>query len=163
MGTSGSKQGSFFSSEEMAQNADHWISMLGLVEHPGDEDGYFSVPFEAASRVVEKGFSGERPASSIAYFLQSWAGPPNSETMFFQCRSTEMLFYHAGEPLAIHILEENSALLTTKILGLDIAKGQLFLVEPGSPVRFSPGTKTLPTPSSVVLWLPGLTKETSKP
>ena len=34
--------------------------------HPG----YFSVPFEAASRVVEKGFSEERPASSIAYFLQ---------------------------------------------------------------------------------------------
>jgi len=109
----------------MAQNADHWISMLGLVEHPGDEDGYFSVPFEAASRVVEKGFSQERPASSIAYFLQRWAGPPSSETMFFQCRSTEMLFYHAGEPLVIHILEKNSSDLTTKILGLDIAKGQV--------------------------------------
>ena len=36
---SGSKQGFDFSSEEMTQSADHWISMLGLVEHPGDEDG----------------------------------------------------------------------------------------------------------------------------
>ena len=25
--------------EEMAKTADDWISMLGLVEHPGDEDG----------------------------------------------------------------------------------------------------------------------------
>merc|ERR1739848_325674 len=95
----------------MAQSADYWISMLGLVEHPGDEDGYFSVPFEATSRVMEKGFSDERPASSIAFFLQ--------------CRSTEMLFYHSGEPLAIHILEENSSSLSTKVLGLDIAKGQV--------------------------------------
>merc|ERR1712083_533138 len=115
--------------EEMAKTADDWISMLGLVEHPGDEDGFFSVPFEAASRVVEQGFKEERPASSIAFFLQRWAGPPSAETMFFRCReifrSTEMLFYHAGEPLVIHILEENSSDLTTKVLGLDIAGGQV--------------------------------------
>ena len=30
---------SLLTSEEMAQSAGHWISMLGLVEHPGDEDG----------------------------------------------------------------------------------------------------------------------------
>ena len=25
--------------------AEYWISQLGLVEHPGPEDGYFAVPF----------------------------------------------------------------------------------------------------------------------
>ena len=34
-----SKQEFDFSSEEMARSADYWISLLGLVEHPGDEDG----------------------------------------------------------------------------------------------------------------------------
>ena len=26
--------------------AEYWIKHLGLVEHPGQEDGYFAVPFE---------------------------------------------------------------------------------------------------------------------
>ena len=26
--------------------AEYWIKHLGLVEHPGEEDGYFAVPFE---------------------------------------------------------------------------------------------------------------------
>ena len=28
------------------QPAEYWIKHLGLVEHPGKEDGYFAVPFE---------------------------------------------------------------------------------------------------------------------
>ena len=28
------------------QPAEYWIKHLGLVEHPGQEDGYFAVPFE---------------------------------------------------------------------------------------------------------------------
>ena len=50
--TSGWKQGSFFSSEEMTQNANHWISMLGLVEHPGDEDGELLVNLTSMSDLV---------------------------------------------------------------------------------------------------------------
>jgi len=109
----------------MAQSAEHWISKLGLVEHPGEEDGYFSVPFEATSRVIEIGFNQERTASSIAFFLQRWADPPSTQTMFFKCRSTEMLFFHAGEQLTIYLLDENSSDLSTKVLGLDVANGQV--------------------------------------
>ena len=28
------------------QSAEYWIKHLGLVEHPGEEDGFFAVPFE---------------------------------------------------------------------------------------------------------------------
>jgi len=97
----------------MAQSAEHWISKLGLVEHPGEEDGYFSVPFEATSRVIEIGFN------------QRWAEPPSTQTMFFKCRSTEMLFFHAGEPLTIYFLDEKSSDLSTKVLGLDVPSGQV--------------------------------------
>ena len=69
----------------MARSAESWISGLGLVEHPGEEEGYFAVPFEARAKVVVEG-GEERSASSIAYFLQRWAGRPGPSTMFFQCR-----------------------------------------------------------------------------
>ena len=31
---------------EEKQPAEYWIKHLGLVEHPGEEDGYFAVPFQ---------------------------------------------------------------------------------------------------------------------
>ena len=71
-------------------SAEWWITHLGLVAHPGEEDGYFAVPFQSEARVVEVVSSGrqeERAAASIAYFLQKFAGRPGPETMFFQCRS----------------------------------------------------------------------------
>ena len=32
----------------MAQSAEHWISKLGLVEHPGEEDGEANFPEKAS-------------------------------------------------------------------------------------------------------------------
>ena len=53
-----------------------------------------------------KTFKEGRPVASIAYFLQKKAEIPTTETMMFKCLSTEMLFYHAGLPLSIYILEK---------------------------------------------------------
>ena len=39
-----SQQSALISMEK--QPAEYWIKHLGLVEHPGKEDGYFAVPFE---------------------------------------------------------------------------------------------------------------------
>ena len=41
-----------------------------------------------------------------------------------------MLFHHAGEPLAVHMMDHQGE-LTTTVLGLDLAAGQ---------VSWSPGT-----------------------
>ena len=31
----------------------------------------------------------------------------NMNTMFFKCQSTEMLFYHAGQPMSIYMVTKN--------------------------------------------------------
>jgi predicted cupin superfamily sugar epimerase len=36
-----------------------------------------------------------------------------------------MLFYHAGEPLAVHLLRPGGGGIVTRILGLDLAAGQV--------------------------------------
>ena len=107
--------------------AEFWIKHLHLVEHPGEEDGFFAVPFEDKHCVLSRNkvvtgqlisnqcknvkcniqcnpSQDERPAASIAYFLQKVGVPMCGRTMFFRCQSTEMLFHHAGLPLAVLIL-----------------------------------------------------------
>lgn len=105
----------------MNKPAEFWIERLNLVEHPGEEDGFFAVPFEDSFtilnrnkvqncqkdlKIIYENFKEERPVASIAYFLQKKAEIPTTETMMFKCLSTEMLFYHAGLPLSIYILEK---------------------------------------------------------
>ena len=52
--------------------AEYWIEHLDLVEHPGDEDGYFNVAFEDTF-MVRGIMDEERAAASIAFFLQKRA------------------------------------------------------------------------------------------
>merc|ERR1711884_866729 len=51
----------------------------------------------------------DRPASSIAYFLEKVAPPVTMKTIFFKCQSTEMLFHHAGGPMTVRIVDEGAA------------------------------------------------------
>ena len=46
--------------------AEYWIKHLNLVEHPGDEDGYFSVPFEDTHSVLSR----NKVTSNGLLFLQ---------------------------------------------------------------------------------------------
>ena len=104
--------------------AGYWIEHLGLVEHPGDEDGYFTVAFEDSFKV--RGVMDEnRSAASIAYFLQTRADFVSPKTMFFKCQSTEMIFYHYGDPLTIYLLPEDGGELVKHVVGLDVAHGQV--------------------------------------
>ena len=49
--------------------------------------------------------------------------------MFFRCESTEMLFYHSGQPLSLYLLPQGVpgtvAALERRVLGPDVAKGQV--------------------------------------
>merc|ERR1712106_173375 len=104
--------------------AQYWIEHLDLVEHPGDEDGYFAVPFEDAFRV--RGIMDEeRAAVSIAHFLQKRADFVNPKTMFFKCQSTEMIFFHYGDPFTIYLLPEDGGELEKAVVGLDAAHGEV--------------------------------------
>merc|ERR1712059_162965 len=108
-------------------SASHLITHLGLVEHPGEEDGFFHVPFEDTFCVVG-GRGQQRTAASIAYFLQKKADALSSKTMFFRCQSTEMLFFHYGDPLTVYILPEDGTKkenLEKVVVGLDVEDRQL--------------------------------------
>merc|ERR1712241_688384 len=110
------------------QSAEYWIKYLHLVEHPGEEDGYFSVPFEDTFKVTSVG-KEQRSAASIAHFLQKKADKVNGKTIFFRCQSTEMLFYHSGNPMSIYLLPPGAAgvisNLKRTVLGPDLASGQV--------------------------------------
>ena len=70
----------------------------------------------------------ERSAASIAYFLQTRAPPLDLDTMFFKCQSTEMLFYHAGHPLSVYIVNDGATSLSElrKVtLGPEVNQGQV--------------------------------------
>merc|ERR1712098_653650 len=106
------------------QPPEFWIEQLNLVEHPGDEDGYFHVAFEDTFRV--RGIMDEeRSAASIAYFLQKRADFVSPDTMFFKCQSTEMIYFHYGDPLTIYILPECGGELEKVVVGLDVAHGEV--------------------------------------
>ena len=38
----------------MNKSAEFWIKHLNLVEHPGEEDGFFAVPFEDSFKVLNQ-------------------------------------------------------------------------------------------------------------
>ena len=38
----------------MNKSAEFWIEQLNLVEHPGEEDGFFAVPFEDSFTVINR-------------------------------------------------------------------------------------------------------------
>lgn len=51
----------------------------------------------------------------------------SQETMFFKCLSTEMLFYHAGHPLTVYMLQEGASRLedlSRVVVGPDVERGQ---------------------------------------
>merc|ERR1719341_1773756 len=45
--------------------------------------------------------------------------------MFFKCQSTEMIFYHYGDPLTIYLLAEDGGELEKVVVGLDVAHGEV--------------------------------------
>ena len=51
------------------------------------------------------------------------------KTMFFQCQSTEMLFYHSGHPMSVYLLPPGAggdlSNLQKVVLGPDLASGQV--------------------------------------
>merc|ERR1712079_607861 len=104
------------SSEMDNRSAEFWIKHLDLMEHPDHKDGYFAVPFEDPLKVSSRNkfhFKDDRPASSIAYFLEKVAPPVTMKTIFFKCQSTEMLFHHAAG--GAHGLRERGGFLRVQL------------------------------------------------
>merc|ERR1711981_574068 len=87
----------------------YWIDHLKLVEHPGDEDGFFREAFrdDSLQANVNSPDRDKRSIATIAHFLQLKDKSVHADTMFFQCmQSSEMLFHHYGDAMSIYILEQ---------------------------------------------------------
>lgn len=92
------------------KTAGEWIKELQLEPHP--EGGYYKQTDLSEVTYTKNG--KELPLYTNIYFLLT----PESPSHFHQLTSDEMWFFHAGNPLTIHSLNQDKT-YTTAILGLE--------------------------------------------
>ncbi|HED31728.1 MAG TPA: cupin domain-containing protein [Prosthecochloris aestuarii] len=84
-------------------SADHWITALGLEQHP--EGGYYRETYRSKSSFSHretKTFPGDRSyATSIYYLLRA-----NERSRLHRIRSDELWFFHAGSPLTVYLFHD---------------------------------------------------------
>ncbi|WP_244137209.1 cupin domain-containing protein [Burkholderia pyrrocinia] len=96
------------STHKIEKSKEFWIKKLGLAPHP--EGGYFR--YEFGSDVVRKTASGaERKDYSGIYFMVTHDSPSH----FHQMKSDEIWYYHAGDALTMHVIDEAGKYRTVRI------------------------------------------------
>jgi len=106
--------------------ADELIRRFDLKPHP--EGGYFSETYRSAARVLRDGeTAATRAASTAIYYLLC----DGAHSAWHRIRSDEVWHFYAGEPLHVHVLDENG--------GGDGGGGTLVTHRLGNPLTH-PGT-----------------------
>ncbi|WP_260434062.1 cupin domain-containing protein [Burkholderia stagnalis] len=96
------------STHKIEKSKEFWIKKLGLAAHP--EGGYFR--YEFGSDVVRKTANGaERKDYSGIYFMVTHDSPSH----FHQMTSDEIWYYHAGDALTMHAIDEAGKYRTVRI------------------------------------------------
>ncbi|WP_256252405.1 cupin domain-containing protein [Burkholderia ubonensis] len=96
------------STHKIEKSKEFWIKKLGLAPHP--EGGYFR--YEFGSDVVRKTASGaERKDYSGIYYMVTHDSPSH----FHQMKSDEIWYYHAGDALTMHAIDETGKYRTVRI------------------------------------------------
>ncbi|MFM0647773.1 cupin domain-containing protein [Paraburkholderia bryophila] len=98
-------------SESRAATAkDQLIRRFDLKPHP--EGGFFSETYRSAGRVMRDGEPAQtRSASTAIYYLLC----DGAHSAWHRIKSDEVWHFYAGEPLNVHVLDENGALITHKL------------------------------------------------
>lgn len=100
----------------MLEKADDWINKLKMEKHP--EGGYFKECFRCDDHILHKNlkstYSNNRNYYSSIFFLLN----QNEFSAFHSIVQDEVWYYHTGEPLIIHILNEDDGYKIER-LGLD--------------------------------------------
>jgi hypothetical protein len=88
------------------QKADFWIERLQLAPHP--EGGYFRETYRSIGAYPftdDSPFKGSRNyATAIYYLLRN-----NECSKLHRIHSDELWFFHAGDPLTVHVFPETGA------------------------------------------------------
>jgi uncharacterized protein len=88
------------------------IHRLKLEPHP--EGGYFRETYRAEDRVIRDGANGaqdSRSASTAIYFLLC----DGAHSAWHRIRSDEVWHFYAGDPVHVHVIDANGALLTHRL------------------------------------------------
>jgi hypothetical protein len=88
---------------------DGLIRRFDLKPHP--EGGFFCETYRSVQRVVRDDGSAHRSASTAIYYLLC----DGAHSAWHRIRSDEVWHFYAGEPLLVHVLDEDGALLTHKL------------------------------------------------
>jgi len=88
----------------MHKPASYWIQKLNLLPHP--EGGFYAETFRADLE-VDAGFGKRSALTSIFYLLKA-----EDFSGFHRIKSPELWYWHAGETLLIHEIDETGTLHT---------------------------------------------------
>jgi predicted cupin superfamily sugar epimerase len=83
------------------KNASYWIDHLNLLPHP--EGGYYKEVFRSKQQVLRLGAAELKQACTSIYYLLEGA----DYSGFHRIASDELWYFHKGEPLLIHMVDEN--------------------------------------------------------
>jgi predicted cupin superfamily sugar epimerase len=90
-------------SQDKNDTADYWINHLDLEPHP--EGGYYKEIFRSKHEVFRAAGDTKRAAlTSIYYLLES-----SDFSGFHRLKSDELWYFHKGEPIFIHVIDEGGA------------------------------------------------------
>ncbi|MES2810547.1 MAG: cupin domain-containing protein [Bacteroidota bacterium] len=82
------------------KTAQYWINHLGLQPHP--EGGYYKEVFRSAQTVNREGAAiGKSALTSIYYLLEA-----GDYSGFHRLASDELWYFHQGDPLHIHVIDQ---------------------------------------------------------
>ena len=85
------------------------IQRLKLEPHP--EGGFFRETYRAGAHVTREHESDWRAASTAIYFLLC----DGAHSAWHRIRSDEVWHFYAGDPLDVHVLDANGALITHRL------------------------------------------------
>ena len=88
---------------------DDLIRRFELQAHP--EGGYFRETYRSAAKVNREGAGQTRAASTAIYYLLC----DGAHSAWHRIKSDEVWHFYAGEPLLVHVLDENGQRVTHRL------------------------------------------------
>jgi predicted cupin superfamily sugar epimerase len=103
------------------QNAAHYIHFLNLLPHP--EGGYYREVFRSTAGIVRAGSAEVKQAcTSIYYLLES-----DDFSGFHRIASDEIWYFHEGQPLLIHVIQNDGSLVSHELSEEDTGNFSVFV------------------------------------
>jgi predicted cupin superfamily sugar epimerase len=119
-------------------DASYWIKQLDLQPHP--EGGYYKEVYRSANKVSREQSRDLKDACTSIYYLLQGA----DYSGFHRIGSDELWYFHKGEPLHIHVIDENGTYLLHELsdaktgsFSIAVKAGRWFAAEVPSKTGFA--------------------------